>query len=465
MAEVTQTTMFVFPGQGSQYRGMGSDLVAEFAVAKLIYERASDALGYDMSALSFDDAEGQLEQTRFTQPALLTHSVACMEVFKELTGGIGPDIVAGHSLGEYSGLVATQALTLEQALLLVRRRGELMSEYGDGEMVAFSVDVETVRPFAERHFCGIGGCNLPNQTVVGGLAPDIAAFVKELSAAHPKARATRLRTEGAFHTYLMTRAAMEFRSALDGVRLLEPRCRILSNYTGDFYEPEVDAIKYKLFYQLFHPVKWIWSMQRALAAGVTAIFEFGGGVGDGERPGDKRPNLGAIIQRTGRARVGRFARRSDDVAPLTHEPLYLPGINVGTLRHAAHLARSLGRVRTETRDDPPGAGSGGRGNAIDETWYHLYVPGRDNVPLPSAVDSLAKVDRLGLGGIVQIIVEPEQASAEMLERLAGERQPATPYLEKVVGCSTGALLYSVGPEMDAELTALRERLDHPSYSP
>ena len=153
--------MFIFPGQGAQYKGIGSDLYARYDAAKKVYAAASEVLGYDIADISFNDPDDTLNLTRYTQPAVLTHSVACVEVFKDLTNGkIQAAAAAGHSLGEYTALITAGTLSFENALRLVQRRGELMGEHGEGEMLAFPLDLETARPLAEKFYCGIAGCNL-----------------------------------------------------------------------------------------------------------------------------------------------------------------------------------------------------------------------------------------------------------------------------------------------------------------
>jgi [acyl-carrier-protein] S-malonyltransferase len=202
--------LFQFPGQGSQYRGMGSDLISEFAIARDVYSRASDVLGYDLAKLSAEDPDGQLDLTQYTQPALLTHQIACLSVFASLVDGIEPFVAAGHSLGEYSALVAAGALSLEDGVALVAERGRLMSELGRGSMLATTLDLDTAKALADQYFCGIGGANLPEQTVIAGSDEDLKLLVEDLTANHPRKRAIELKTEGAFHTYLMVSAAEQF---------------------------------------------------------------------------------------------------------------------------------------------------------------------------------------------------------------------------------------------------------------
>ncbi len=314
--------LFVFPGQGSQYRGMGSDLINEFPVVRDLYTRASAVLGYDLTELSFRDPNEQLNLTRFTQPALLTHEVACLEAFRSLVGErVKPALSAGHSLGEYTALVNAGALSFESAVKLVQRRGELMSEFGRGGMLATTLDLPAAAALADKHFCGIGGCNLPDQTVVAGENADLDALTADMALQHPNKRGFRLNTEGAFHTYLMVGAAQEFRKVLEQTVFGELNVPTLSNYTGKLHESSSQAIRSRLFFQLFNPVRWVSCMNTSNEAGIDAVIEFGGGIGKGEGPDGKRPNLETIVKKSLKSRE--------------HQAQYLPAINAATIRATA----------------------------------------------------------------------------------------------------------------------------------
>ncbi len=291
--------MYVFPGQGSQYPGMGSDLHAGFDVVRQLYAEASDVLGYDLCRLSFEDPDGQLGLTRFTQPALLTHSIACLRVLEELLERpLRPVLAGGHSLGEYTALVAAGSLGFADGLRLVSRRGELMGEHGEGGMLALSVDAATARDIADRFYCQIASCNLPEQTVVGGAESDLEALASWLAEAMPRKRAVALATEGAFHTYFMVTAARLFRTVLDAMEFALPAIPVLSNYTARVHEADADSLRTRLFFQLFNPVNWVGCLQAAIAAEIDCYVEFGGGLGKAETPAGKRPNLEGIIKKT-----------------------------------------------------------------------------------------------------------------------------------------------------------------------
>lgn len=278
---------------------MGSDLCNEYPVAAEIYQKAGEVLGYDIAELSFNDPEEKLHKTRYTQPALLTHSIASLEVFRDLTDDrLKPVMAAGHSLGEYSALVAANVLSFESALRLVQKRGELMGTHGEGEMTAFPMDIDTIRPIAERHHCAIAGCNLPQQTVIGGRSEDLELVEQEVLEQFARKRPVRLKTEGAFHTYYMVKAAQEYRLVLETAGFDQSDIQVLSNFTGDYHQPDPDDIRARLFFQLFHPVMWYANLQTAFAEGINMIFEFGGGIGKGTEPEEKRPNLEGMIKKT-----------------------------------------------------------------------------------------------------------------------------------------------------------------------
>ena len=316
---------FIFPGQGSQYPGMGSDLVREFEPAGEIFARASEVAGYDMAELCFEDPRQRLDRTRYTQPAILTHEVACLQSLRSLVPELRPAMTAGHSLGEYTALVTGGALGFEDALRLVMRRAELMSEFGRGGMLATPLDLGSARALADRHFCGIGGCNLPEQTVIAGSERDLDRLSADMAANFPRKRAVRLKTAGAFHTYLMVDAALHYREVLEAVSFEPLSIGVFANYTGELHESDGDAIRSRLFFQLFHPVRWRACMEAALEAGVDTIVEFGGGIGRGDGPAGKRPNLESVVRKTLRSQ-GLDAE-------------YFGAINAAGIRAAANALR------------------------------------------------------------------------------------------------------------------------------
>jgi len=299
MATPFKQPLFVFPGQGSQYCGIGRDIYDQYSMVRDLYSEASDIVGYDMAALSFDDPQEQIHLTRFTQPVLLTHQIACLTIFNENTSvPIQPKATAGHSLGEYSALVAAGALDFASALRLVCERGRLMGELGAGEMEALPLPLDEAKALAENHYCSVAACNLPDQTVVGGRAEDLDALIRTLEALHPGKRSARLKTEGAFHTFYMIAAALKFRETLSDAPIQTPETDVLSNASGVFHTPEPDAIRAALFSQLFNPVLWHSNLIHAVDTGCDSIIEFGGGIGKGESAAEKKPNLAGIVKKT-----------------------------------------------------------------------------------------------------------------------------------------------------------------------
>jgi [acyl-carrier-protein] S-malonyltransferase len=196
-----------------------------------------------------------------------------------------------------------------------------MSEFGEGSMLATTLDIVTATALANKHYCAIGGCNLPEQTVIAGEDDDLSALQVELAERFPRKRAVRLRTEGAFHTYLMVQAARRFKSVLADVDFMPLTFGVLSNYTGRLHDSDAESIRSRLYFQLFNPVRWINCMDTAFDRGVTCVVEFGGGIGDVDDPAQKRPNLEGIIKKAMRFRA--------------YDAEYLPAINVGSIYEAS----------------------------------------------------------------------------------------------------------------------------------
>ncbi|MFT5115963.1 MAG: [acyl-carrier-protein] S-malonyltransferase [Parasphingorhabdus sp.] len=294
------SVLYIFPGQGSQYAGIGSDLVKVSQAARDVYQEASDTLGYDMQKLSFEDPDSKINLTRYTQPVLLTHSIACLRAMQESQQAAAPQasVMAGHSLGEYSALVAAGALSFADGVKLVSIRGSLMGEHGEGEMEALPVEQEVAQSYANRFYCAVAACNLADQTVVGGRSEDLDFLTRAFSEDNPRKRSARLKTEGAFHTYYMVTAAMEFRQHLENTLFSSPQCQVMSNFTGSKHDDDPKAIRTRLFFQLIHPVLWNQNLLNAVDTGVNKVIEFGGGIGKGETPEEKRPNLEGIVKKT-----------------------------------------------------------------------------------------------------------------------------------------------------------------------
>ena len=277
---------FLFPGQGSQYAGMAADLAERFPEAREVVDRANAALGFPLSDIMFSDNERaaeRLRQTENTQPALYVHSLAAHAVLAARGQTCG--VAAGHSLGEWSALAAMGAVSLEDGLAAVRRRGELMAQAGDvrpGTMAAVlgmdSEDLERICTTASQDGEGVvvpANYNDPGQIVISGDRPAVQRASDAASEAGAK-RVIPLPVSGAFHSPLMDFAVDGLAATLQNLTITAPRVPVVLNVTA---EPTTDpeTIREKLLEQLTAPVRWAQSLEAINAMGVTRYVEVGAG--------------------------------------------------------------------------------------------------------------------------------------------------------------------------------------------
>lgn len=270
----------LFPGQGSQYVGMGKGLCEAFPEARRWFDRADEVLGFDLSTLCFEGPEDELRLTRNTQPALFVKSWAAWSVLKDrLTG----DYAAGHSLGEYTALAAAGALSFEDGLRAVRRRGELMFESGvkrPGTMAAIlGLDVPAVEALCtEASAAGAvqpANLNAPGQVVISGEVGGVQRAC-ELAPAHGAKKAVPLKVSGAFHSVLMEDAKAGLAEFLAGIAIADARIPVIANVTA---RPVTAAaeIRANLIAQMTAPVRWEESMRFLIGEGPIEFTEIGAG--------------------------------------------------------------------------------------------------------------------------------------------------------------------------------------------
>lgn len=270
-------TAFIFPGQGSQYVGMGQDLVTAYPEARTIFEQADATLGFALSALCFGGPEDVLTDTLNAQPALLTHGVAALRVLQKIQPDVMPAFVAGHSLGEYSALVAADAIEFTDALKLVRERGRVMKSAGEknpGAMAAM-IGIETAALEAVCAETGvqIANYNAPGQIVISGAKDSITRAV-ELAKARGAKRGILLAVSIASHSRLMESAAREFAAAVASTPIRTSKIPVISNVTA-LPLGTADGIRHELVAQLTSSVQWTKSIEYIAAQGVTRFVELG----------------------------------------------------------------------------------------------------------------------------------------------------------------------------------------------
>ena len=272
---------FMFPGQGSQYVGMGKKIYENYDRARSLMELANEVLGFEITKLMFEGPEDELTETRNAQPALFIAGAVAFEFLSE-EKGITPDVVLGHSLGEFTALYAAGVFDFVTGLKVVRKRGELMSEAGNkypGTMAAVigKLSVDEIEKILE----GIDGIvvvaniNSPEQVVISGEVNAVKEAMRVLKEKGAK-RVVPLRVSAAFHSPLMEEPAKEFARFLDRVEFREPRVPVIPNFTARATR-DVNEIKQALKDQLTGSVRWVESIQEAYNLGVREFVEVGPG--------------------------------------------------------------------------------------------------------------------------------------------------------------------------------------------
>ena len=270
---------FIFSGQGSQYIGMGKELYDNIPSCKKIYDKANEVLGFDLKELIFNGDKEDLNITENTQPAILTTSIAILQAIKDK--GINPDIVAGLSLGEYSALVASEALDFETAVSLVKKRGRFMQEavpQGIGSMVAvIGLDEnkikKTLKVASEKGVVEIANYNTNNQIVIGG-EKQAVEFASELIKECGARRVIPLKVSGPFHTSLLNEASIKLKNEFKNIHFNDPKIKTITNVTADFIE-NGSEIKNLLINQVKSSVRWSETIERMIDEGIDTFIEIG----------------------------------------------------------------------------------------------------------------------------------------------------------------------------------------------
>lgn len=270
-------TAFVFPGQGAQYVGMGKDLYDNYPLARELMVQANEELGFALTDIMFEGSDEDLRQTRVTQPAIFLHSVVACRLLNQ----IRPDMVAGHSLGEFSALVIAGTLDMGDALRLVSERALAMQEACElcpGTMAAVlgMADDKVAEICQQIPDCVVAAnYNCPGQVVISGSEVGVEQACKALKEAGAK-RALKLPVGGAFHSPLMQPAAERLQKAIMNTPFYAPICPVYQNVSARA-EQDKQVIQHQLLEQLTSPVRWTQSVQQMIADGATRFYEFGPG--------------------------------------------------------------------------------------------------------------------------------------------------------------------------------------------
>ncbi|MEZ4957518.1 MAG: ACP S-malonyltransferase [Saprospiraceae bacterium] len=268
---------YIFPGQGSQFEGMGKDMYESSSLAKDLFEQANDILGYRISDIMFDGSAEDLKETKVTQPAVFLHSIIKAKMAGD---GFQPEAVAGHSLGEFSALVAAGAMSFQDGLQLVQQRALAMQkacEAVDSTMAAvLGLDDEAVENIcaAIDDIVVPANYNCPGQLVISGSISGIETAVQKLQEAGAR-KAIVLQVGGAFHSPLMQPAKDELEAAIASTNLVKPICPIYQNVNAKA-ETDPEVIRVNLVEQLTAPVRWTQTMENMIADGVSEFIEVGG---------------------------------------------------------------------------------------------------------------------------------------------------------------------------------------------
>jgi len=268
---------WLFPGQGSQVVGMGRELAQRSASAMRAFDEASDAIGVDLKKLAWDGPQSDLDMTANTQPALLVASIAALRAAQETGALTEPVALLGHSLGEFTALVAGDALSLADAVRLVRRRGELMqaADPAGGMLAVIGLDAEVIARAVASTRMVVANDNAPGQVVISGPREEFDRASAALKEAGAK-RVIPLRTSAAFHSPAMRAAAPDLATALRSVAWRALALPVIANVDAQKHEHAADFPQL-LEKQVWSPVQWVASMRRAGAEGATAFVEFGPG--------------------------------------------------------------------------------------------------------------------------------------------------------------------------------------------